>query len=103
MTNMSPETRKWWKDLAPAYKAMAAVIFFIGVGMAVAAFLLGGQTKANAENIDVNIRAINVNTLRLNTLSGSMDTIKADLTLVRCWVRADIEGTNAASCLVSPR
>ena len=79
---------------------MAAVIFFVGVGMTIAAFLIGGQTKANAQNIDVNVAAIAVNALRLNSMGACMDTVKADLKMVRCWVKADIEGTNPASCLV---
>ena len=97
---MSPETKQWWKNLEPAYKAMAAVIFFVGVGMTIAAFLIGGQTKANAQNVDVNVAAIAVNALRLNSMGACMDTVKADLKMVRCWVKADIEGTNPASCLV---
>jgi len=33
-------------------------------------------------------------------MGACMDTVKADLKMVRCWVKADIEGTNPASCLV---
>ena len=87
---MTEDARRWWKQLDVAYKAMGAIISFIGFGMLVGAFMLGGQAQAQAEDISINSAAIRGNTAKIEDMTSCMDTIKSDLTLVRCWVRSDI-------------
>jgi len=100
---MTKQARAWWKGLEPAYKALSAILAAIGIGMAAMAWVIGGQAQVNAEAILENTETIEVNAASINQMRECMDTIKTDLSLVRCWVRADIEQTNPASCLVQGR
>jgi len=100
---MTKEIRGWWRQLEPAYKALGAILSAIGIGMAVMAWTIGGQAQVNAEAILENAGTIQENADAIHQMSACMDTIKTDLSLVRCWVRADIEQTNPASCLVQGR
>ena len=40
------------------------------------------------------------NTNRIESVEATTDTIRSDLQLVRCWVRHQIEGTDASVCIV---
>ena len=40
------------------------------------------------------------NTNRIESMEATTDTIRSDLQLVRCWVRHQIEGTDASVCIV---
>ena len=95
---------EWWETLEPVHRAMAVILAAVTVGMAIMAFLVSGNSRANADAIDllrqVTIEATTSNTRRINELERSLDTIRADMSLVRCWARAEIQGTNAAECLV---
>jgi hypothetical protein len=79
---------------------MAVILAAMGIGMSVMAYSLNGETAANADGILINAQDIRANTASINQVKSCMDTIKADVGLVRCWARAEIEGTNPASCLV---
>jgi hypothetical protein len=73
------ETKAWWKRLEPAYKALLAIIGFVGVGMAIMGWLIGGTAGANASLLsDSVLPTINVNSERLtNVEHGQLDQAEA--------------------------
>jgi hypothetical protein len=98
---------KWWKSLEPIYKAVLAFLGAITFGMAVAGALIGTQTArtgdALQEEIETNATAHEGIYRRLSDVEESVDDIGSDLSLVRCWARHEIQGTDPAECLVLGR
>ena len=80
-----------------------AILGAIGIGMAVMGYVIGGKAEANAEAIYENVNSIEANSADIHSVQTTLDTIKTDLSLVRCWVRADIAGSDPATCLVDDR
>lgn len=106
-TKKRERTMKWWKSLEPIYKAVLAFLGAITLGMTVMAAIIGTQTartsEALQEEIENNAAAHQGINMRIQEVESSVDEIGSDLTLVRCWARHEIQGTDPAECLVLGR
>lgn len=91
----------WWEKLEPSYKALTVILAAIGLGMAFMAWLIGQDVGANAQDIRQNAEAMMENRTTIRAMQASQDTIKADLGLVRCWARHEIQGLDPRECLFS--
>ncbi len=80
------------KDIPGAYKTGAAIVGGIVTGSAAIWGFMLGPVKTNAEAIEVNMESI-------DRIEHCMDTIRADMTMVQCWARHEILGTDATECL----
>lgn len=98
----------WWKKLEPIHKALAAMLAMFVMGMAFMAYstvgqqemqAIGDQTEVNRTDIAAFGPVIELLQETDAQAIETLEVIQADVTLVRCWARAEIEGTDARRCL----
>jgi len=80
------------KDVPSAIKVGAGIVGGLCAGIATAWGLMVGPVSENADAIESNL-------IRINHFESSLDTMRADMTLVRCWARHEIQDTDPTECL----
>ena len=90
----------WIKGVDGAYKIGVGIVGTIITGGVV---LWGAATKPIEENtlaIEGTNTRIDAVEVRIRSIEEGQREIGKDLQLVRCWVKHEIEGTDASVCLV---
>lgn len=87
------------KDAPAAIKLGMSIVGGLVAGGTVTWGLMLNPVQQNSAAIAANTERLQAAEVRELRLERSLDSLRADMTLVRCWARHEIEGSDPSECL----